>query len=97
MKYKLSLKIKDIVEKYNDKCYGCNLCTNHCIFLKKYIKNPKIFFQNLSIENDIDIYLPYYCFSCNTCSQICPNNIDFGILFTELKKEISKNKKKPSY
>ena len=62
-----------------DDCIDCGICTDNCLFLKKYDINSKDY---ASMPD-----LAYNCYLCGECKRVCPVDIDGRQISLELREE----------
>lgn len=78
------------MDKYNclkieEKCLSCGKCVKNCVMLQEYAKDPKQFFSLFNKEKTVDIIVPYSCSVCGYCNTICPQHLNLGDGFMEIR------------
>lgn len=91
IKINLSNKTKKNLKNIVYNCNGekCNLCVDNCLMLKKYIKTPKKYFENILDNEKLEKKIVFSCHFCNNCSKVCPKSIDLSKAFKVLRKDLN--------
>ena len=88
-------------------CYQCNKCTEMCIvsrMLGQDVYNPRKLILHAYLGNKANV-MPsgpddmkvWACTYCDTCDEVCPNNIELTEVFYLIKNMIAKDKKLPEF
>jgi len=86
-------------------CYQCNRCTDNCpvsdIAPERYDPRSIILSAFLGFKSDIfgvdDTFNLWGCTICDTCDEVCPQNIELTEIFTVLKNMSIKREEGPEY
>lgn len=86
-------------------CYQCNRCTDNCPVAKvapgRYDPRDIILKSFLGIQPSIldseDSFYLWGCTICDTCDEVCPQNIELTEIFTVLKNMSVKRGEGPEY
>lgn len=73
------------IKAYFDSCINCKSCMKGCPMLHSFTSMPKVLLLHFTTEKP-DTKMAFSCASCGLCEHVCPENIDFGYIFTESKK-----------
>ncbi|HBT94680.1 MAG TPA: hypothetical protein DEB24_00510 [Coriobacteriia bacterium] len=78
------------VRSMAESCSACGACTKNCLFLQRYVKSPRKYFeQALSSTLDTeDRKSAFYCMVCGSCKAVCPKNLDPGRAFLAVRGDI---------
>ncbi len=86
-------------------CYQCNRCTDNCpvsdIVPERYDPRSLILSSFLGFKSIIfgveDTFNLWGCTICDTCDEVCPQNIELTEIFTALKNMSIKREEGPKY
>lgn len=71
-----------------ERCTGCRLCVQHCLFLEKYGDPPKELAARWLKNPRENLDIPYSCDLCGLCRQVCPEGLDPGAMCLEVRRAI---------
>lgn len=75
------------------KCIECGQCTDECDFLTTYGKTPKeLANEALNTSFSDNPILPYSCNVCGYCQELCPEDLDLGLMMMEVRKNLVSKK-----
>ena len=63
----------------------CKLCLTECEFLKTNCQNPIELAQNIITDYKNNLDIAYTCNLCGLCEKICPQHLNFGEAFLDLR------------
>lgn len=71
------------------KCVECGQCTDECDFLTTYGKTPKeLANEALNTSFSDNPVLPYSCNICGYCQNLCPENLNLGLMIMEAREKL---------
>jgi uncharacterized membrane protein YdjX (TVP38/TMEM64 family)/Fe-S oxidoreductase len=70
-------------------CTQCGLCVKECRFLQRY-GTPKKIADGFDPQQKEQLAMPFECSLCGLCTAVCPEPIDPGAMFLEMRREAVK-------
>ncbi|MBI4768798.1 MAG: (Fe-S)-binding protein [Deltaproteobacteria bacterium] len=80
-----SNKLKNQRKLISEKCTACSLCLKDCAFLRKY-GHPKTIADSHDSKK-VQESVAFECSLCGLCQEVCPEGIDPGQMFLEMRRE----------
>lgn len=71
------------------KCINCDKCQKNCAFLQIYEQNVAELYETINSDLPNKKELPFHCFLCGKCSEICPVGIDGKNLMQDLRNKLN--------
>ncbi|MEW6490685.1 MAG: VTT domain-containing protein, partial [Thermodesulfobacteriota bacterium] len=71
---------------HRDRCTECGACVKPCAFLQQY-GTPKALATAYNPEDAAQLAMPFACSLCGLCTAVCPEGLDPGEMFLELRRE----------
>jgi Fe-S oxidoreductase len=74
------------IERVADECLECGLCEGVCEFLSEYCDNPREYAERILNGELVDLAeIAFYCNICGCCTSVCPEAMDLGKLFMQVR------------
>lgn len=87
----LDENILNELKSTGNRCVKCGACMKQCEMLRYFCKNPRSLFKSAVEEKSMNLYIPYSCSMCKTCKSVCPENLDLGDVFMNIRKYAVEN------
>jgi len=76
---------QDMVAGVRDACSSCGICSEHCQFLKS-TGTPGSLARAYLHQGVRDPVTPFHCSLCGLCSSVCPEQLQPGNMFLEMRR-----------
>ncbi len=74
-------------KKIVKQCTDCGACVKRCLFLSHYCDSPKELAKRFTRNPLENIDIPYTCSLCGLCEKVCPENLNPGDMFLEIRQK----------
>lgn len=78
--------LEDLLAAHRERCTACGACVQSCGFLQEY-GTPKALAEAYDSGDAAQLAMPFACSLCGLCTAVCPEGLDPGALFLEMRRE----------